>query len=635
MADLLNIGASALLSLQRAISTTGNNIANANTPGYSRQDVLFATTPSEREGNSYLGTGVRVDSIRRSFDQFLATDVQRRIADSAGRDLGSDLSTRLDSLLADPDVGVSPALNGFFDALQGVANNPGSLPERQVLLSEAQVLSQRIQGLDQRLGAFNNELSSRVETSVREINALASSIGELNLQISRAMASTGGAPNDLLDARDRALEELSAQVGITVVPRNDGAINVMVGNGQSLVVGNEVTELGVSLDPNDASRLNVVLAGAPAQGAIDRFISGGELGAALDFRGSVLDSARRELGLLATGIAMTFNAQHRQGIGLDGQPGANFFSAPQPAVVPAPGNSGSATLSASLVDAAALTGADYRLDYDGSQWQLSNLQTGASQVLGANPVTVDGVQFDLGGSPAAGDSFLLEPTRQGASLFDLALTDPAAVAAAGAVSVTASGANQGQATLGAVSVPPGANPPLPLTLTFDPDALGAGQPGYLVSGAPGSPIAFDPATDASGIEVSLGGLQFRLGGEPVAGDSFNLAANTGGSGDNRNLLALADLQSARVLDGGTASYLDAYGSLVAGVAVTSRQAQGEAAAAATLLEQSVSARDSVQGVNLDEEAANLLRYQQAYQAAAQVISVADTVFQTLLAATRR
>lgn len=637
MADLLNIGASALLSLQRAISTTGNNIANANTPGYTRQDVLFAATPAERQGDSYLGTGVRIDAVRRNFDQFLASDVQSRTSASSGLNLLSDFSARLDALLGDADVGISPALNDLFGALEGVASDPASLPARQVLLGEAEVLAQRIQGLDRRLSDFGAEIGARLEAGVREINTLAANVASLNEQISLGVATTGSASSGLLDSRDRALEELSSLVGVTVVPRNDGAVNVMIGNGQSLVVGSDVTELAISRDPTDATRLNVVLADAPAQGPIDRFISGGELGAALSFRGGVLDSARRELGVLATGLAMTFNSQHRAGVDLQGQMGGDFFAPPEPVVLPAGSNSAGVTLTAELVDAAALTGADYRLDYDGSQWTLRNQQTGASQVLPSGSSVVDGVRFDLPGAAVAGDSFLVQPTAQAASRFGLALSSPAGIAVAGPLQVAADPANLGSANLGPVSAGASAALPLgsPVVLTFDPDALGPGLPGYQVSGAAGGPLAYDPAVDAAGKVVSLGDLQFRLSGEPVAGDSFSLRDTPAGSSDNRNGLALAELQAAPTLAGGTASYQDAYSTLVSGVAVASRQAQSEADTASVMLAQSVSARESVQGVNLDEEAANLLRYQQAYQAAAQVIAVADTLFQTLLAATRR
>jgi len=638
VADLLNIGTSALLSLQRALSTTGQNIANVNTAGYSRQRVDFATLPPEATGAGFLGTGVKVDSITRSYDQFLAQDVRSRSSSSAGFSTLSGLTSRIDNLLADPSVGIAPGIEGFFGALQDVANNPGSIPERKVLLGEASELAGRFQALDTQLRSLNSEVSQRITTTVKDINALASNIASLNEQVVRATTATGGQPpNDLLDARDQAINRLAEKVGVTTVTQEDGAVNVLVGNGQALVVGFTASELQTFRDPFDATRVNVGIAGLASSTDIGRFLTGGELGAALSFRGGVLDSTRNELGLLAAGIAATFNEQHSRGMDLNGQLGGNFFRPLEPAVAASSGNTGAATVSASLGDVSALTGADYRISFDGAQWTLRNEQTGASQT-GAGPAfTVDGVDIAISGTPAAGDSFLIQPVGQGANLFALEITNAADFAAASPVRNSAGSANLGNASLSALSVDDAAGLPLggAITLTFNPDALGVSVPGYDVTGSAGGPIAYNPAIDSGGIAVTLGGLSFELGGTPVAGDTLSIANNTDGSGDNRNALALGALQTAQTLDGGTASYQDSYAGLVADVAVSSRQASAAADAESTLLQQAISARDSVQGVNLDEEAADLLRFQQAYQAAAQVISVADTVFQTLLDATRR
>ncbi len=638
MADTLNIGTSALLSLQRAISTTGQNIANVNTEGYSRQRVEFATLPPERTGAGFLGSGVTINTITRSFDQFLADDVRSRTSSSTGVELFRDLASRMDGILADPAVGLAPALDSFFSSIQDVANNPSSLPERQVLLGEAQGLADRFQYLDTRFRELGAEVNVRIENAVRDINALAQSIADLNQQVVRATAQAGGQPpNDLLDARDRAINQLAEQIGVTTVTQDDGAINVLVGNGQALVVGFNAEALATFTDAFDPTRTNVGIAGLPTQGDIGRFLSGGQLGAALDFRSRVLDGTRNELGLLATGVASTFNAQHRNGLDLNGQLGGDFFRPLAPTVVDSNANTGTAAVTAAIDDPAALTGDSYRLSFDGALWTLRNEATGSAQT-GAGPAfSVDGFTATISGTPAAGDAFLIDPVAQGANLFEVVVPDAAAIAAAGPLRSAASPGNAGSGTLTGLAVEDPSGLPLatPVTLTFNPDALGAGVPGYDVAGVPGGPIAFDPASDAGGIEVTLAGATFTLGGQPVAGDTLTIENNVDGVGDNRNALALGALQAAPVLNGGQASYQDAYASLVAGVAVQTRQATTAADTESALLQQAIDARDSAQGVNLDEEAANLLRYQQAYQAAAQVIAVADEVFQTLLAATRR
>lgn len=638
MANILNVGTSALLSLQQAITTTGHNIANVNTDGYSRQRVNFDTLTPQLSGGSYIGSGVATDSIERIFDQFLTSEVRNRTSSQSGFQAFSELASRIDGLLADPDVGLAPKLESFFGALQDVSNNPGSLPERQVLLGEAQGLADSFHYLNSNFSGINDELNVRIETTVSDINSLARNIAELNEQVVRATAEGGGAPpNDLLDTRDQLITELSKKIDVTTVEQTDGAINVMVGNGQALVVGFSAQSLQTFDNPYDGTQTLVGISNlAGSVTDLGRFLDGGELGAALDFREQVLDPAINQLGLVAMGITATFNEQHQLGVDLNGQPGGDFFLPLDATFSANPNNSGASSINVAIGDAAALTGDDYNLRYNSGQWTLTNLSTNVSQT-GAGPFAVDGLTINVAGAPVDGDTFLIQPTRQGATLFDVVLNSTEDFAAASPLRSQEALTNIGSASIDGLNVTDASGLPLAsqVTLTFNPDALGAGIPGFDVVGIAGGPIAFDPATESNGKTVSLGGFEFTLSGDPQAGDELIIENNTNGTGDNRNALVLAGLQTSNLLNGGKASYQDAYGSLVADIAVKTRQAESAANTEQVLLNQSIAARDSVSGVNLDEEAANLIRYQQAYQAAAQVISVADEMFQVLLNATRR
>jgi flagellar hook-associated protein 1 FlgK len=638
VADILNIGTSALLSIQRAISTTGHNIANVNTDGYSRQRVDFDTLPPQIRGGSYVGTGVTADGVERVYDQFLSDEVGVRTSSHASYDAYAGFAGRLDNVLADPATGLGPSLEGFFNSMQDVANNPGSLPERQVMLGQAQSLSDRFHYLDGSLRDVNAQVNARIESTVTDINSLAANLADLNEQIVRATATAGGAsPNDLLDQRDRLLHQLSEKIGVTTMDNGDGAINVMVGSGQSLVVGATAGKLQTLANPYDASRTEVGVAGLGGS-AIDigRFIRGGELEGILNFREQMLDPARNQLGLVAMGLTDSFNAQHHLGTDLNGIEGGDFFQPIAPLSAAHRANAGSATVAVTLNDASALTGNEYEMHYDGSQWLLTDQTTQATQI-GSGPFAIDGLTIAVSGSPANGDRFLVQATRQGATGFDVALTRAEDFAAAMPVRSQAAPANIGSGAVDNLSLSSTANLPLAtaLTLTFNADALGAGIPGYDVTGMAGGPIAYDPATDRGGKTVTLGDFDMTLSGAPVAGDTLILENNTNGTGDNRNALAMVDLQTREILNNGNASYQDMYSSLIADVAVKTRQADNGAASESVLLAQSIEARDSVSGVNLDEEAANLIQLQQAYQAAAQIISVANTVFQSLLDATRR
>src|SRR6056297_33710 len=252
MPDLLNLGSSALLSLQRAISTTGHNISNVNTEGYSRQRVNFVTQPPEFSGGAYLGRGAALDSVERFYDQYLTAEVRDKTSSQSRFQTFYDLSSRLEGLLADPGAALNSTLESFFGALQDVANNPASLPERQVLLGEAQVLADRFHYLDSNFRSLNAELNGRIEASVGDINALAENIASLNQQVSQALAaSQGQPPNDLLDQRDQLVRELAQRIDVSVVDASGGAINVMIGNGQPLVVGGSSQPLQTGASATD------------------------------------------------------------------------------------------------------------------------------------------------------------------------------------------------------------------------------------------------------------------------------------------------------------------------------------------------------------------------------------------------
>jgi len=247
MASIYDVGSSALNSMQRAIATTGHNIANANTEGYSRQEVLLGTRTPEKVGLVEIGTGVEVSNIRRAHDHFLMTDVQSRSSSNGYFQLYAKTAQNVDGLLADPSTGIAPAIDKFFAAMEAVAANPSSAPERQVLLSEAEMLTQRFNYVDTRLSEFAGELNTRMTNMTEDINALAIDIAQLNESIVSLSSSSRGTPNDLLDRRDQAITDLSKLIGVQTATQEDGSINVMIGKGQRLVIGNNAEQLRMVL----------------------------------------------------------------------------------------------------------------------------------------------------------------------------------------------------------------------------------------------------------------------------------------------------------------------------------------------------------------------------------------------------
>jgi len=640
MANLLGIATSGLSSIQQALATTGHNITNVNTEGYSRQVAEFSTLPAQRLGNSFLGSGVEVGTVGRAYDNFVVGELRTRSSKLGLATAYESMASSLDSLVGNSDNGLAPALEGFFNAIQGVASDPSSLSARQILLSDAEILTDRFTQLNTSLQGFGREANSRVTSAVGEINGLANNLAALNGNIVLAQ-STGASPNDLLDQRDSLLMQLSEKVGIISLEQSDGAINVFLGKGQPLVIGGEAKNLVVVDSDIYPGRLEI---GVPKPGGFTEIISGqisgGELQGVIDFRSRVLDPALSELGRVALGITNLINAQHQLGVDLNGQLGGDFFSPIGSSVIPSTKNTGSATVSLSIDNASDLKASDYLLVYDGAQWDLTRTSDGASS-NGAGPFALDGITVNIaGGAPTAGDTYLLRPVHGAAGGFGLQLIAPDQFAAAAPVVSSLSLGNIGSAEIADLKVTSTTGLPLAgaITLTYNPDALGVGVPGYDVAGGPGGTIAFNPATESGGKTFTFagsGGLSFTLSGIPDSGDVITLSANSGAPGDNRNALLLAGMQSERLLDGSSATFGEAYSGMIGGVGVSTRQARANLQAEDSLMDSAVAARERVSGVNLEQEAAELVRLQQAYQAAAQLVSITDTLFQTLLNATRR
>lgn len=647
MADSLQIGTSALLAYSRSLATVGHNIANANVDGYSRQRVDLGTQSAQFTGVGYFGSGVQINDVRRIVDNFTIGELRTSSTSYNQFEAFYGLTSQVDNLLADPQAGLAPKLQDFFNAVQELADDPASNTARQVLLSEAGSLAQRFESIDSRLETLQQNSNILVRDSINEINSIATAIGDINQDIALRTRSNGTQlPNDLLDQRDRLVLRLSELVSVKTVTQQDGALNVFIGNGQGLVVGNTVNTLKAVNNSFDPSQTDVAIAFGSLNVNITSQLTGGQLGGTIDFREQVITPARNALGRVAVGISSVVNTQHRLGQDLNGQLGGDFFSAPAVGIQQNAQNTGAASVTASFVDVGQVTTSDYVLSFDGSNYTI--VRSADNQLLynsaAAAPfsTTIDGVQFNVSAGALTDDSWLIRPTFSGASNIDVNIKNTDLIAAAAPLRGQSSIGNLGEvslalgATTNVTSLPLSANGG-DITLTFDPDALGAGVPGFTVTGGPGGTLAYDPATEFAGKQFTLGapfdGISFSVSGTPVANDTLLITDNTNGVSDNRNALLLAGLQGKVTLQGNN-SLQSAYGQLVADVGVRTRQAEVSRDAQQVLLRQSEAARESVSGVNLDEEAADLVRLQQAYQAAAQVISTTDSLFQELMGVLR-
>ncbi|MFD0739003.1 flagellar hook-associated protein FlgK [Lysobacter koreensis] len=627
MSGLLSTGSSALLAFQRALGTVGHNVANAATPGYSRQRVEFASRPGQATGAGYVGQGVDVAKLQRLADGL----VFARQVDSRG-ELGrlgqlSSLTGRVDALVSDPATGLSAPWSAFFNAAKGVSADPASPVARGQLLAAGEQLAGRWRSLDGQLGALETETDQRMQGKVGEANQIAHEIAALNQDIATAGSN---ASSDLLDARALRIDKLASLVGAETVPQDDGSLNVFTAGGQALVLGNRAMKLTTVADPYRPGRLQLALQGSGGAVPLPAATVAGELGGLLEFRGRVLDPARAELGRVATGFVETFNAAQRAGVDYNGAVGSDFFTIAPPSVDAHAGNAGSASFTTNVADVAALKGDNLVLRFDGA-WSATRADTGEAVAMtgsgsAADPLRVGGIALVVGGAPAVGDRYALRPTADAAGSLRMALTDPNKIAAAAPLQARNDASNLGNARSASAQVTDAAAFGAFAGATID--FIDAGQ--YTINGA--GPY---PYTAGSAIADAAAGWSMTLSGTPAAGDSFTLARTPPRSSDNGNARELSGIDARSLLDGGSQSLTAGLSQLTARVGTEARHADLSLEAQSAIHGQISAERESVSGVNLDEEAADMLRFQQAYQAAAQVISTADNMFQTLLSAVRR
>lgn len=631
MSNMFYTGLSGLNAAQAALVTTGHNTANVNTPGYSRQSVQVASAGgSYSAGVGFFGNGAKVVDISRSYDQYLSSQLNQ--AQSANQALNTYYMqiSQIDNLLANQKAGLAPQLQTLFTHVQALANTPADPSARQQLISSSQALANQFRTMDSYLGSLNASVNDQVAGHVEQINAYAEQIASLNTQVARLSNGTGGqAPNDLLDQRDQLVNELGKLVGTKLVVQ-DGQYNVFIGNGQTLVLGDRATRLAAVSSASDPGRTAVAMvnAGGNTVELQEDVMSGGSLGGLLQFRNETLATTQNSLGRMAIALSDAFNAQQRLGVDLNGALGEDFFSQAAPGVLSNARNTGSLNLTASFSGIGQLTTSDYRLDVKAdlsfSVTRLSDNKVFSAADLAASvpPNTFDGVTLAFAGAAGAGDSFLIQPTRSGARDLAVILTDPAKVAAASPIITGNTAGNQGSGAISAGSVD-ATYPATPLgatvTLTYNSvtNELSGFPDGSTVSYTAGASLSFD------GITVSISGV-------PSNGDTFTIGKNMGGVSDGSNALLLGALQNGKTMGNGTATFNEAYGQLVSAVGNKARQVQIAHTAQTSLTTQIRAVQQSVSGVNQDEETANLLMFQQMYQANAKVIQTASTMFDAVL-----
>jgi len=653
MSSLLAIGKTGLLAAQVGLSTTGHNIANANVAGFSRQVAIQATTTPQNLGVGFVGTGTEVSTIKRYYDDFLNKQLLGAQTQQASLNSYYSQVSQIDNLLADTTAGLSPALQDFFKGVQDANASPSTVASRQALLSAADSLVSRFQGMSERFREINDGVNSEISSSVTEINSFAKQIATLNNQIAGLSSDPSRMPNDLLDQRDHLISQLNQLIKVDVKAGDNNTLTVSFGNGQPLVMNNRNFELAVQPSTINNNELTI---GYSVNGNIsplpEKVLTGGSLGGLLEFRAGALKTAQNELGKVAAGLATSFNDQHKLGQDLDGAMGENFFNEIRAAVSYDTKNSSLSTAEVSAVvkDASKLTAYDYSVSFDGTNYVVKSSGGGAPTVIPhpqTEPTMIDGVEYTFTGEPQPGDNYLVRPTANAATDFSVAITDRSKIALASPVVVDTPIANKGSGKLvlsgiDAAYREPGNALTDKVTLTFNVDPADPDNPSItgfpdgvdvVMVGTDGTSTTYPAGTPVpyqEGAKLSFGGMTVALSGKPANGDTFSIAPNTNGVADSTNGALLGGLQDKKILDNGSATFQGSYAQMVNFVGNKTREAQIGSLAADAAVKQATNAQQSVSGVNLDEEASNLIRYQQAYQASGKVMQIASELFDVLV-----
>jgi flagellar hook-associated protein 1 len=628
----LNIGSRALTANLSALQVIGHNIANVNTEGYSRQSVNMQVSGYQQYANGFFGKGVEVGTVQRAHDAYLTREARSTASVAAADAVRLSRLQQLESVFPMGEDGLGTALNDMLNAWADVASSPSNQTARVVVIARADEFAARLRDTAGQLDVLNESTQLQVKGTVDTVNRLAADLAKVNQRLTEVMGSPN-TPNDLLDQRDQILRDLSQHVQISSIPGDGGVVSVFMGGSMPLVLGSSASRLAVGRNPADTSELQIGF----VQGGIttplpDRSL-GGELGGLMGFLNGDLEQVRNLVGRIALATATAFNEQHRLGIDLKGNAGQDLF-VPFGATegIPAASNTGSASITAQVTSPQSLMASDYDIRFDGAGTVIVRLSDGTTTPVGGFPVEVDGLTFDVpAGAAATGDSFRVKPFEGAARSIQLGISSPDRVAAASPVLVTPFAGNASGMSiesLYAVDASPSLTDPVSLVFqpdgTFTASGLGPGNPPPDNIGPP------DTYNYVPGRPIVLNGWSLTLRGTPTAGDTFDIAAAAPGStlqnaGNAQGFRALRD---AAMFEG--VALGDGYVNLFSDVGTRVQSAQFSATFSGQVAQGAEAARANVAGVNLDEEAARLLQFQQSYQAAAKFLQVAQSTFDSLL-----
>ncbi|WP_298626553.1 flagellar hook-associated protein FlgK [uncultured Legionella sp.] len=642
--SILSIAYSGLSAFQRAFDVTGNNLANIHTSGYSRQTIQFAAGPSQRYAGSFIGTGVTVGSIDRNVDQFVNNQVRSTLSLKSQFDSFYSQAIQIDKLLSQDGTSISTSLQSFFEAMGQLNSAPDSISSRGVAIKQSELLVQQFNSMQVRLDEYQKGSTTQISGAVQQINQYTKDLAAINQQL---ITSPGAL--QLLDQRDKVLQELSQFTSLTIFEQSDGSINVGIATGDMLVAGTEQRDMVVGKGNSNITGTQIYLSNENGLIDITSRITTGSLGGLMEYEHDVLSQSAQIIGQMAIGLAQKFNAQHRLGMDLNNQIGKDFFTDFNSPVqqrnrvtVPA-SNTGTGVLSVAISDISQTKLSDYEVvvtDAATNELRITRKSDGTSTTLNwsntppappAGQFVIDGMTITVDDTThlADEDHFTLVPLRGAARDLTLQIHDTRELALAAPVGTKASLNNtgQGQIALGTVFNTNAVNKEYRIEFISDTQYNLVNVTDSTTTG----PLAFVP-NDNNILQIPDAlnpSYSVVLSGLPKTGDQFTASYNTGAAGDNRNGLSLAGLQQSKFLSNGTENLFETYSNLLAEVGGQTKQAKLSSESADVLHTQALDAWQSKSGVNEDEEGVNLLKFKQAYEAAGKLLQISNDMMNLL------
>jgi len=671
MADLLQVGLSGIYSSQASLATTSHNISNVNTEGYSRQIVDVTSAQAQKLGANFVGNGSIINGIDRAYDQFAFKENIINTSAYAYNEVSYTQASQLDQLLSNESTSAANTVLNVFSSLGDVADHPNTIETRSVFLENSSNMINQYNTLYQKLETQYSAVNNEIENSAAAITELADSIATLNSRILAVSSSdSSGDANDLLDRRNQAITVLSEYVNVSVLEADNNMVNIYIGSGQGLVMGTQSQSIvAVNGDP-DPARKELALSNNGKTSLVDGSKFGGKVSALFETRESEIERAFNQLGQNVIGLTHAINEQQKQGQTLDGEIGAALFNdinseqAMLSRALSHADGKGEATLSVRIDDLSELSADEFTLTVSeytaGSSlsFSVTNNTTGELQTVSINDlaneqrVEIPGAGISIGIDSIStsdplqvGKEFTLRPTRLGAQQASLDETDPTKVAVADAeIKAVVSDTNTGTATFRVSDIVDKGDTNYmdedsPITIKISANTTPS-QVAYNIFDKNDNQIntaeltaSINPLTGKATLEFA--GVKVEMEkGIPVDGDEIILNYNETGEGDNRNILAMSDLQNTKIMNNGKSTFQDVYSEMISEIGAKTANADVAMQSSAILKNQSFERIQSVSGVNMDEEAANLLMYQQHYSAAARVITIASELFDTILQAAR-